>query len=339
MNAGTGMVNGLFPSLRQRTRWLAGLMGAVLLFGWVNLSVGAEYLSPYQVWRALQAAGPSYANDLVEARLSRTLLAIATGAALAVAGTLLQNLTRNPLAEPGLLGINAGAAASLVTAGLVLGSLPAGAFWLALPGALCVAVLVGVQSAYRQHDPSHLLLLGAALNAVLFAYVQAITLTHPALFANYRFWIVGSINGHTLDEAQRLFGWIAVGLGLSFILPRFLHVLQMGDGVTKALGLNAGCLRLAVLSGSALLAAISTATVGPIAFVGLAVPLLAKKIAGHYVYWQLAIALVMGPLMMILADLLARLLLSPSEIMTGILTALLGAPFLLVAVRINQRGV
>lgn len=334
------MENGLFPSLRQRTRWLVGLMGAVLLFGWINLSVGAEHLSPYQVWRALQALETGYANDLVEARLSRTLLAIATGAALAVAGTLLQNLTRNPLAEPGLLGINAGAAASLVTAGLVLGSLPAGAFWLALPGALCVAVLVGFQSAYRQHDPSHLLLLGAALNAVLFAYVQAVTLTHPALFANYRFWVVGSINGHTLDEAQRLLGWITVGLGLSFILPRFLHVLQMGDGgVTKALGLNAGCLRLAVLSGSALLAAISTATVGPIAFVGLAVPLLAKKIAGHYVYWQLAIALVMGPLMMIVADLLARLLLSPAEIMTGILTALLGAPFLLVAVRINQRGV
>ncbi|AQU84198.1 MULTISPECIES: FecCD family ABC transporter permease [unclassified Halomonas] len=339
MNAEAGIVAGLSPSLLQRTRWLAGLVVAVLLFGWVNLSVGAEHLSPYQVWQALQVTGPNYANYLVEARLSRTLLAISTGAALAVSGTLLQNLTRNPLAEPGLLGINAGAAASLVTAGLVLGSLPTGAFWLALPGALFVAILVGLQGTYRQHDPSHLLLLGAALNAVLFAYVQAITLTHPALFANYRFWVVGSINGHTLDDAQRLFGWIAVGLGMSFLLPRLLHILQMGDGVTKALGLNAGCLRLVVLSGSALLAAITTAAVGPISFVGLAVPLLTKKIAGHHLYWQLAIAMVMGPLMMILADLLARLLLSPSEIMTGILTALLGAPFLLVALRINPRSV
>ena len=315
----------------------AGLGAACLLLAAATLGslwLGSRNLSPASVWQALFQPDDSYAALVVASRVPRTLLALLTGAALAVAGALIQALTRNPLAEPGLLGINAGAAASIVTTALVLGGLPAHPFWAALPGALAAAVAVYMIGAGgRGLQPVRLILAGAAVNAVLFAYVQAVALLREDIFDAYRFWAVGSLAGRSLTEAARAAPYIGAGLLLALALARPLNVLALGQALAQALGVRAGLYRALGLLGVAVLAAAATAAAGPIAFVGLAVPHIARRIGGPDLRWQLAYCLLLGPLLMLAADILARLLRAPAELLTGVVAAFLGAPFLLAALR------
>ena len=315
----------------------AGLGAACLLLAAATLGslwLGSRNLSPASVWQALFQPDDSYAALVVASRVPRTLLALLTGAALAVAGALIQALTRNPLAEPGLLGVNAGAAASIVTTALVLGGLPAHPFWAALPGALAAAVAVYMIGAGgRGLQPVRLILAGAAVNAVLFAYVQAVALLREDIFDAYRFWAVGSLAGRSLTEAARAAPYIGAGLLLALALARPLNVLALGQALAQALGVRAGLYRALGLLGVAVLAAAATAAAGPIAFVGLAVPHIARRIGGPDLRWQLAYCLLLGPLLMFAADILARLLRAPAELLTGVVAAFLGAPFLLAALR------
>lgn len=315
----------------------AGLGAACLLLAAATLGslwLGSRNLSPASVWQALFQPDDSYAALVVASRVPRTLLALLTGAALAVAGALIQALTRNPLAEPGLLGVNAGAAASIVTTALVLGGLPAHPFWAALPGALAAAVAVYMIGAGgRGLQPVRLILAGAAVNAVLFAYVQAVALLREDIFDAYRFWAVGSLAGRSLTEAARAAPYIGAGLLLALALARPLNVLALGQALAQALGVRAGLYRALGLLGVAVLAAAATAAAGPIAFVGLAVPHIARRIGGPDLRWQLAYCLLLGPLLMLAADILARLLRAPAELLTGVVAAFLGAPFLLAALR------
>jgi iron complex transport system permease protein len=303
----------------------AGLGAACLLLAAAilgSLWLGSRNLSPGSVWQALFRPDDSYAALVVASRVPRTLLAVLTGAALAVAGALIQALTRNPLAEPGLLGVNAGAAASIVTAALALGGLPAHPFWAALPGALAAAVAVYLIGAGgRGLQPVRLILAGAAVNAVLFAYVQAVALLREDIFDAYRFWAVGSLAGRSMAEAARAAPYIGAGLLLALALARPLNVLALGQALARALG----------LLGVAVLAAAATAAAGPIAFVGLAVPHIARRIGGPDLRWQLVYCLLLGPILMLAADVLARLLRAPAELLTGVVAAFLGAPFLLAA--------
>ena len=215
---------------------------------------------------------------MVASRVPRTLLAFLTGSALAVAGALIQTLTRNPLADPGLLGVNAGAAASIVTLALVTGGLPAHPFWAALPGALAASAAVyWLGAGGRGLMPVRLILAGAALNAVLYAYVQAVALLRSDIFDVYRFWAVGSLAGHSLAAAGIAAPYVAAGLLLALALARPLNLLALGGGMARALGLSAGRHRLAGLLCMAVLAAAAAAACGPIAFVGLAVPHVARR--------------------------------------------------------------
>ncbi|WP_241119480.1 FecCD family ABC transporter permease, partial [Achromobacter xylosoxidans] len=191
-----------------------------------SLWLGSRGLSAATVWRVLLQPDDSHAALVVASRIPRTLLALLTGAALAVAGALIQALTRNPLADPGLLGVNAGAAASIVTAALLLGGLPAHPFWAALPGALGAAAAVYLIGAGgRGLQPVRLILAGAAVNAVLFAYVQAVALLRDDIFDAYRFWAVGSLAGQSLDVALRAAPYIGTGLLLAAMLARPLNLL------------------------------------------------------------------------------------------------------------------
>lgn len=299
-----------------------------------SLWLGSRNLSPGAVWQALVRPDDSYAALVVASRVPRTLLAVLTGAALAVAGALIQALTRNPLAEPGLLGVNAGAAASIVTTALALGGLPAHPFWAALPGALAAAVAVYLIGAGgRGLQPVRLILAGAAVNAVLFAYVQAVALLREDIFDAYRFWAVGSLAGRSLAEAALAAPYIGAGLLLALALARPLNVLALGQALAQALGLRAGLYRALGLLSVAVLAAAATAAAGPIAFVGLAVPHIARRLGGPDLRWQLAYCLLLGPILMLTADILARLLQAPAELLTGVVAAFLGAPFLLAALR------
>lgn len=318
------------------------LLGACMLLAAAALAslwLGSRGLSAATVWRALLQPDDSHAALVVASRFPRTLLAVLTGAALAVAGALIQALTRNPLAEPGLLGVNAGAAASIVTTALVLGGLPAHPFWAALPGALGAAAAVYLIGAGgRGLQPVRLILAGAAVNAVLFAYVQAVALLRDDIFDAYRFWAVGSLAGQSLDAAWRAAPYVGFGLLLATALARPLNLLALGHALAQALGLRAGLCRLLGLLCVAMLAAAATAAAGPIAFVGLAVPHMARRLAGPDLRWLLAYCAVLGPLLMLIADILARLLRAPAELLTGVVVAFIGAPFLLAALRSRPRS-
>lgn len=324
---------------RLRAPLLLAACTLLALAALASLWLGSRGLAPATVWRVLLHPDDSHAAMVVAARIPRTLLALLTGAALAVAGALIQALTRNPLAEPGLLGVNAGAAASIVTAALLLGGLPAHPFWAALPGALGAAAAVYlIGAAGRGLQPVRLILAGAAVNAVLFAYVQAVALLRDDIFDAYRFWAVGSLAGQSLAAAWRAAPYTGIGLLLAAMLARPLNLLALGQALARALGLRAGLYRALGLLCVAVLAAAATAAAGPIAFVGLAVPHIARRYAGPDLRWLLAYCAVLGPLLMLVADILARLLRAPAELLTGVVVAFLGAPFLLIALRSRARG-
>ena len=304
-----------------------------------SLWLGSRGLSAGAVWQALTRPDDSHAALVVASRVPRTLLALLTGAALAVAGALIQALTRNPLAEPGLLGVNAGAAASIVSVALLLGGLPPHPFWAALPGALgAAAVVYLIGAGGRGLQPERLILAGAAVNAVLFAYVQAVALLRDDIFDAYRFWAVGSLAGQSLDVALRAAPYIGTGLLLAAMLARPLNLLALGQALAQALGLRTSMYRVLGLLCVAILAAAATAAAGPIAFVGLAVPHIARRYAGPDLRWLLAYCVVLGPLLMLVADILARLLRAPAELLTGVVVAFIGAPFLLAALRKRARS-
>lgn len=333
-----GIGNARPPSAWSRALLLAAACVLLLVAALASLWLGSRGLPAAAVWHALARPDDGLETLVVASRIPRTLLALLTGAALAVAGALMQALTRNPLAEPGLLGVNAGAAASIVSVALLMGGMPAHPFWAALPGALAAAVAVFLIGAGgRGLQPVRLILVGAAVNAVLFAYVQAVALLRDDLFDAYRFWAVGSLAGHSLDTVLRAAPYIGVGLLLAAALARPLNLLALGRALARALGLRAGVTRVLGLLCVAVLAAAATAAAGPIAFVGLAVPHIARRYAGPDLRWLLAYCVVLGPLLMLVADILARLLRAPAELLTGVVVAFIGAPFLLLALRGRAR--
>jgi len=316
---------------------LAGVGALLLLCLFVSLMWGARTLSLEDIWRGLWLHdAQDSAAFIVQSRLPRAALAVLTGAALACAGTLMQALTRNPLADPGLLGINAGAAASVVAVAALTGTLPAQPFWVALPGSMLAALLVcliGGQGWGRGADATRLVLAGAAVNATLFACVQGIALLHEHIFEVYRFWAIGSLGGQTPDTVARTLPYILGALVLALALSPALNLLMLGEELAQALGLRTGIYQALALLAVAVLSAAATAAVGPIAFVGLAVPHIVRRITGNDLRWRLAFCLLLGPVLMLAADIVARTVLAPAEVLTGVIVALIGAPFLLTAVR------
>lgn len=315
--------------------YLLAALGGLLACALASLALGSRALGPATVWQALIQPDDSYASLIVSSRVPRTLLAILTGAALAVSGAIAQALTRNPLADPGLLGVNAGAAASLVGTALLVGGMPTHPFWAALPGAVAAAAMVHLVGAGGRGglNPARLVLAGAALNAVLFAFVQAVALVRNDIFDVYRFWAIGSLSGHSLAAAWQAVPYVAAGLALAALLARALNLLTLGGTLAAALGAQADRVRLLGLFCMTLLAAAATAVVGPIAFVGLAVPHLARRLAGADQRWLMLYCALLGPVLMLVADILARVLRAPAEVLTGVVVAMLGAPFLLAALR------
>ncbi|WP_052850901.1 FecCD family ABC transporter permease [Streptomyces avicenniae] len=291
------------------------------------------------VWDVLRGDADTYVTTVVESRYPRTALGVLAGVTLAVAGTLMQGMTRNPLADPGLLGINAGASAGVVTATAYLGvSGQAATVWWALPGALLAGlVLHAVGSAGGGGSVVRLVLAGAVVSAVLAAYIQAVTLSKPRVFDSYRYWVVGALGGRDWDVLWSVLPFAAVGFVLALLLAPALNALALGDESASSLGANPALVRTAGLVSATLLCAAATAAVGPIAFVGLAVPHVARTLAGVDFRAQVVFSAVLGPSLLLLADVVGRVLLRPQELMVGVVTAFVGAPALLYAVR-RMRG-
>ncbi|WP_320772713.1 FecCD family ABC transporter permease [Streptomyces sp. CRN 30] len=322
----------------HRGRTAAIALGAVVVLALVcfaSVMVGNKNIPPGQVWDALTGRGEAYVTVVVESRYPRTVLGVLVGAGLAVSGVLMQAVTRNPLAEPGLMGINTGAAASVVAASAFLGASGQTQLLLwALPGALLAGVfvhLIGGRGAGS--SPARLVLAGAVLTAVLSAFIQAVTLSSPQTFDSYRYWVVGALTGRTFEAVWTVLPLIAVGLVVALSLGRSLNAVALGEESATALGARPARVRAVGLLTAVVLSAGATAAAGPIVFVGLAVPHLVRALVGVGMRRQVLFAALLGPILLLLADVVGRVLVRPQELMVGVVTAFAGAPALLVAVR------
>jgi iron complex transport system permease protein len=312
-------------------------LAALLLVGLLSVWVGTRGIPFTATWSVLWQPDGSQASVIIhEYRIPRTLLALLVGVGLGLSGALMQSLTRNPLADPGLLGVSLGASTGVVVAIAFFGVGTAlGYVWFAFLGAAAASVLVYVlgSSGRTLATPDRLVVAGAAVTAVLFAFNSAVLLLDPRAFDQYRFWTVGSLAGRDMDMVLIALPFITVGLLLALGLAPSLNALAMGDQVGRALGVNVGRTRVLGAVAVMLLCGAATAAAGPIGFVGLVVPHIARFVVGPDQRWMLAYSMLLAPVLLIGADVLGRVLGSPGEIQVGIVTAFLGAPLFIALCR------
>ena len=309
----------------------------------VSLAVGSHSLTLEEVAGAFLPGRTTVASVIVwQLRMPRTVLAVMVGASLAVAGVVMQGLTRNPLAEPGILGINAGASLSVVLSMSLLGLTDVSDFlWFAFAGAALAAFLVHLMSVCSADaGPARLVLAGVALGASLRSITGTITMYDSVTFDSYRFWVLGSL----ADRDAVLLVWVApflvVGLVLALASGLTLNALALGEEQAKALGVSPRRARALALTSITLLCGASTAAVGPISFVGLVVPQVLRLALGADQRRLLAVSLVAGPVLLLAADVVGRVILDSGEIEAGVVTAFIGGPVLLLMViqRMGVRG-
>ncbi|WP_030418850.1 FecCD family ABC transporter permease [Streptomyces sp. NRRL F-5065] len=322
---------------RRRFGWLVAILLLLLLAVLLSLAVGSRAVAPSVVWDALLHGGTSADAQVVRSmRVPRTVIGVMVGAALAVAGLVLQGITRNPIAEPGILGISQGASMGVVCAIAFLGvhSLT-GYVWYAFVGAGVAAVLIyAVASSGRGGaSPVKLALAGAAMNAFLASLISAILTTNARALDEFRFWDVGSLSGRDATIAGQVWPFLLAGLLLVLAMARGLDALALGDDMARGLGRNVALLRATGALGAAILTGAAVAAAGPIAFIGLAVPHMARALVGPGHRWLLPVAALLGPVMLLLADVLGRVVVRPAEVPVAVMTALAGVPFLVVLVR------
>ncbi|MFE7751786.1 FecCD family ABC transporter permease [Streptomyces sp. NPDC057428] len=325
------------PRLSRRALAIAVAVLALLLSVLLSLAVGARTIAPSAVMDALLHGGHTEAADVIrQLRLPRTLIGLMVGAALALAGTVLQGITRNPIADPGILGISQGASVAVVLAIAYAGvHTLTGYVWFAFAGAALASVAVyAIASRGRGGaTPVKLALGGAAINALLVSVTMAVLTTKASALEEFRFWQVGSISGREAEVAERIWPFLLVGTVLVVSVARGLDALALGDDVAKGLGQNVAAVRVVGGIGATVLTGVGVAAAGPIAFVGLAVPHIARAIVGGGHRWVLPMAALLGPVMLLVSDVVGRVLLPPGEVPAGVMTALIGVPFLVTLVR------
>lgn len=324
-------------SAARRAGWLVLAAVALLLAVLLSLAVGSRHLTPAEVLDALLHGGDGRAAEVVRSmRLPRTLVGVMVGAALALAGTVLQGLTRNPIADPGVLGLSQGASAAVVLA-IAYASVHTlvGYVWFAFAGAGVAAVLVYAVAARGRGGatPVKLALAGAAINALLVSVTMAVLTTKAAALDEFRFWQIGSLSGRDAEVAAQIWPFLLVGVVLVAAAARGLDALALGDDVATGLGQRVATVRIVGGLGATVLTGAGVAAAGPIAFVGLAVPHLARALVGTDHRWLLPLAALLGPVLLLVADVLGRIVFSPSEVPAGVLTSLIGVPFLVTLVR------
>jgi iron complex transport system permease protein len=325
-------------TVSRRAIGLVAAVGALLVVTALSLAVGAKPIPLDTVLDAVFAYDPSNADQLIvrELRLPRTVVGLLVGAALGAAGSVMQGLTRNPLADPGILGVNAGAALFVVV-GIYWFGLTSllGYVWFAFAGAAIASVVVySLGSLGREGaTPVKLALAGAALTALLGSITTAILLVDVQTLDQFRFWIVGSLAGRTATIAASVAPFIAAGLLLALCCGPLLNTLALGDDVARGLGQRVGWSRVAGATSIVLLCGAATAAAGPIAFVGLAVPHIARAITGPDYRWIMPYSLILAPVLLVGADVIGRVVARPGELQVGIVTAVLGAPIFIALVR------
>ncbi|MBD2056225.1 iron ABC transporter permease [Oculatella sp. FACHB-28] len=311
----------------------------LLLFVCLLLSItfGAADINLSTVWQALTAFDGSTNHLIITTlRLPRALIALLVGAALAVAGALMQGLTRNPLAEPRILGISAGAALAVVAATFLIGTTSIQTYtWFAFTGAAIAAVAVySLGSAGRGGlSPLKLVLAGAVLDYLLSALMTGILILDRRTLDEVRFWLAGSVAGRDFNVLLQVLPYVSIGLIIAFSLGKQITTLTLGEDVARGLGLNTAWVKAIAIITVVLLAGSAVALAGPIGFVGLVIPHIVRFWVGVDYRWILPYAAVWGAVLLLIADLVARLIIKPQELPVGIMMALLGAPFFIYLAR------
>jgi iron complex transport system permease protein len=311
------------------------LLGLALLS---SIAFGAAAIAPAEVWTALFAFNPESTEHLIirTLRLPRAAVAALVGAALGVAGALMQGITRNPLADPGILGINAGAALGVVGAVsfLRISSLPVYALF-AFAGAALTAGAVYLLGSLGRGGPTplNLTVAGAALTALLGSFTTGILLLNQRTLEEVRFWLAGSVAGRDLNLLAQVAPYLLGGLILALALGRQITTIALGDDVAKGLGQRTGWVKVLAAIATVLLAGGAVAVAGPIGFVGLVIPHGVRFLVGADYRWILPYAALTGAIFLVLADVAARLALRPVELPVGVMTALIGGPLFVYLVR------
>ncbi|WP_307846926.1 iron ABC transporter permease [Micromonospora sp. D93] len=321
---------------------LAVLCVVLVLVGFLSVTLGSRSIGLSEVLHALfslDSDGPISSTVTLEMRVPRTLLGILVGAALGVAGAILQGVTRNPLADAGILGINSGAAAFVVLAITVLGVRGVGVYvWFAFAGAIAALALVyAVASLGREGaTPVKLALAGAAVTAGLASVTSGIVMTNVDALNELRFWQVGSLAGRYTPILTGVAPFLLIGLVASLGFGRAINGLALGEDVARGLGQNVTRTRAAAFAVVAILAGAATAACGPIVFVGLVVPHLARFICGPDYRWILPYSMLLAPIVLLLADVLGRMAAAPDEVQVGVVLGLIGAPAFIAIVRYGR---
>lgn len=329
---------------RARRARLATI-GAFVLLGLAlagSLLIGARPVAPSVVWEAFIAFDPANADEVVviTQRLPRTLVGLLAGGALAVAGTLMQGLTRNPLADPGLLGINAGASVAVLGAITLFGvTSPAGFVWFAFAGAGVAAVIVALIGTRGPDgdNPAKLALTGAAVTAGLFAVTTLILTTSIVAADVYRYWQVGGLTARGLDTVAVVTVPILAGAFLALASARGLDLIALGAATASGLGANIARTRLLGIVATVLLCGGATALAGPIVFIGLLVPHALRTWIGVDHLRLLIVGAPVGAAFLLIADILGRVIALPGEVQAGVVVAFVGAPVLIALVLAKKR--
>jgi iron complex transport system permease protein len=327
--------------LHRPTGRLLGLLVLLVVLVFMvmlSLAVGARSIPLRTVVHTFTQQDLSDPEQLIvfSLRGPRTVIALMVGIALGLAGTCMQGVSRNPLADPGLLGVNAGAALAVVLGIYVLGVTSVlGYVWFAFAGAAIVSVLVYALGSIGREGatPVKLALAGAAITALLASFTTLILLIDREALDQYRFWVAGSFAGRPGILAVQVMPFIVVGAVMALVSGRVLNALSLGDDVARSLGQRVGLARLYSATSIVILAGAATAAAGPVGFVGLTIPHVARSITGPDYRWVLSYAFVMGPILLLAADIIGRVVVRPGELQVGIVTALIGAPFFIALVR------
>ncbi len=322
------------------TKTIGIYLGSILFLGLcvlASLAWGSKNVGFSQAINALlNSTDLSFSALVVRERIPRTIFGIMAGASLGISGALMQSITRNPIADPSILGVNTGASLFVVIGIAFFNINSANQYiWLALAGAGITAVIVYFIGSIGNGGatPIKLALAGAATSAVLTSLVSAIILPRSDAMDKFRFWQVGSIGGANWDSIRLILPFVIVGLIISIAATPALNVLALGDDVATGLGVNIGVIRIICAVAGVILSGATTAIAGPISFIGLMIPHTIRLIFGSNLNGIVPLSAIGGAALLIISDVIGRVIGSPGEVQVGIITAFIGAPILIIIAR------
>ena len=323
-------------SAAVRVAWLLAGVAVIVVLSVLSLAVGVKSVSVSEVLAALSGDSSTVATAAVTNRMPRTVLALIVGAGLAVSGLALQAVTRNPIADPGILGISNGAALAIVIGIVFFGlSHPYAYIGVAIIGAAGAAIFVYAVGSLGRGGatPLKLALAGAASAAAFASLSSAILLPRVDALTTFRFWQIGGVGGGTWDKIAIISPVLLLGWMVCLAIARGMNSLALGDDLAAGLGENVFRTRMIGLIGAVILAGAATAIAGPIGFVGLVIPHICRLLIGTDHRWLVPFSALAGAALLLLSDVVGRVIARPQEIEVGIVTAIIGAPFFIWIVR------